>query len=67
VGGYTHADKKMVMVSFSVRQYPAFIALVSSLDSEAFITIHRAHEINGEGWTKENKEKISHGDDENDI
>ena len=30
----------------------AFISIIKSIDREAFVTIHRAHEINGEGWTK---------------
>ena len=52
VGGYSGADKKMVMVSFTMRQYAEFIALIHSIDREAFVTVQRAHEINGEGWTK---------------
>ncbi|MBO5879479.1 MAG: YitT family protein [Clostridia bacterium] len=56
-GGYTGESKKMVMVSFTVRQYAAFIALVSSIDKDAFVTIHLAHEINGEGWTKYDHKK----------
>lgn len=50
-GAYSGQQKKMIMVSFSLRQYADFIALVSSVDRRAFVTIHRAHEINGEGWT----------------
>jgi uncharacterized membrane-anchored protein YitT (DUF2179 family) len=55
-GGYSATPKKVVMVSFTMRQYPDFIAYVRSIDKEAFITIHRAHEINGEGWTKNDLE-----------
>ena len=56
-GGYSGEDKKMVMVSFTVRQYSTVMALVSEIDKEAFVTIHRAHEINGEGWSKYDRKK----------
>ena len=51
VGGYSGEDKKLVMITFNMRQYPAFTQIVTSIDKNAFITVHRAHEINGEGWT----------------
>ena len=51
VGGYSGQDKKLVMISFNMRQYPAFTQIISSIDKNAFVTVHRAHEINGEGWT----------------
>ena len=72
-GAYSGKGKKMIMVSFSLRQYADFIALVSAVDRRAFVTIHRAHEINGEGWTydqpsdvedpatEENGEKLNTG------
>ena len=52
VGGYSGEKKKIVMVSFTMRQYAELMGIVSSLDKNAFITIHKAHEINGEGWTR---------------
>ena len=51
-GGYSGAEKKMVIVSFTVRQYSELLSIISHEDKEAFVTIHRAHEINGEGWTR---------------
>lgn len=51
VGGYSGEGKKLVIVTFDMRQYPAFTQLISSIDKNAFVTVHRAHEINGEGWT----------------
>ena len=51
VGGYSKEGKKLVMVTFAMRQYPLFTHIVSEIDKNAFITVHRAHEINGEGWT----------------
>ena len=50
-GGYTGIKRKMVMVTFAVRQYEIFTAIVSSIDKNAFVTLHRAHEISGDGWT----------------
>lgn len=51
IGGYTGKERKMIMVTFSVRQYAIFSAIVSSIDKNAFVTLHRAHEISGDGWT----------------
>lgn len=52
-GGYSGKNKKMVMVTISIRQYASFCAMVSGIDKNAFIAVHRAHEIGGEGWTYE--------------
>ena len=37
---------------FSPAVYAAFMQIISSIDREAFVTVHQAREINGEGWTK---------------
>ena len=50
-GGYSGQDKVMLIVTFSMNQYADFTAIVSQIDKNAFVTVHRAHEINGEGWT----------------
>ena len=52
VGGYSGEDKKSVMVSFTIRQYSELMNIIGHEDKNAFVTIHRAHEINGEGWTR---------------
>ena len=52
VGGYSGEPKKMLMVSFTVNQYAEILNIVNRHDKNAFMTIHRAHEINGEGWTR---------------
>ena len=49
-GGFTKTNKKIVMVSFTIREYAELLSMVSSIDKDAFVTINRAHEINGEGW-----------------
>ena len=51
-GGYSGEDKKMVSVSFTVRQYASLMSVISRYDKSAFVTVHRAYEINGEGWTR---------------
>ncbi len=51
IGGYSGAEKKLIMVTFSMREYHIFAAIVSSIDKDAFVTVHRAHEISGDGWT----------------
>ncbi len=52
VGGYSRTSKKMLLVSFPMRQYARLIEVINDHDQNAFVTIHRAHEINGEGWTR---------------
>lgn len=49
-GGYSGKPKKMLSVSFSYRQYSELMRIVSSIDRSAFVTVHQAHEIGGEGW-----------------
>ena len=51
-GGYSGKDKKMLTVTFNIRQYTRLMDVVRKVDPDAFITIWRAHEIRGEGWTK---------------
>jgi len=51
-GGYSGKKKRMLMISFTMNQYNELINIINQTDSTAFVTIHRAHEINGEGWTR---------------
>ena len=51
-GGFTDKKRPIIMVSFTMPEYAALLTLVDAIDKDAFITIHRAHEINGEGFTK---------------
>lgn len=50
-GGFSRQAKKMLMVSFSMNQYNELLNIINLTDKGAFVTIHRAHQINGEGWT----------------
>ena len=51
-GGYSKKDGTMLMVSFTMREYREIINIVNRHDKDAFVTIHSAHQINGEGWTR---------------
>jgi len=52
VGGYTGVPRKMLLVSFKISQYNEILNAINKIDKMAFVTVHRAHEINGEGWTR---------------
>lgn len=60
-GGFTGEEKVMLTVTFGLKQYAEFTAILSEIDKNAFITVHRAHEIGGEGWTK--NDDPTHTDD----
>lgn len=53
VGGYTQNKGKMLMFSFTMNQYAALINIINRCDKYAFVTIYPAHEINGEGFTRD--------------
>ncbi len=50
-GGYSGEPKKMLMVTFTMPQYATLMSVLNKVDKTAFVSIHSAHEINGEGWT----------------
>lgn len=52
IGGYSGGARKLLKVSFSVRQYTEILNIINNYDKSAFITIHRAYAIDGEGWTR---------------
>ena len=51
IGGYSGEPKKVLMVTFTMRQYATLMNVIDRIDKTAFVSISRAHEINGEGWT----------------
>ena len=51
-GAYSGQQKQIVIVSFSIREYATLIHIVNQTDSKAFVTVYRAHETHGEGWTQ---------------
>ena len=50
-GGYSGDEKTVLMVTFTMRQYAYLMNAVKRIDKTAFVSISRAHEINGEGFT----------------
>ncbi len=50
VGGYSGEKKGLLMVTFDIAEYSSLLSAVLCADERAFVVIHRAHEINGEGW-----------------
>lgn len=52
-GGYSQKEIDMLMVSFTMNEYSKLLSIVSIIDKNAFVTISRAHEINGKGFTLE--------------
>ena len=56
-GGYSGEEKTMLIVSFTMREYHDILKIISTTDKRAFVTVHRAHEINGEGWTWRDESK----------
>lgn len=52
MGAFSGERKKIVRVSFSVREYATLFGIVMTFDPKSFITVQRAHEISGEGWTR---------------
>ena len=52
-GAYSKQSKKIVLVSFSIREYGDLMNIINKADPTAFMTISRAHENHGEGWTHE--------------
>ncbi len=55
IGAYSKQPKKMVIVSFSMREYSELMRIINREDPSAFMTISRVHENRGEGWTEDKK------------
>lgn len=51
VGGYSQEKKKMVKIVFSRKEYTKILEIISKYDTKAFVSITKAHEINGEGFS----------------
>ena len=56
-GAYSRERKQMLSVIFSKNQYGELMSIIGRADKEAFVTVHRAHEIGGEGWTYKREEQ----------
>ena len=55
VGAYSGAQKKMVIVSFHIREYSGLMEIINVNDPGAFVTVYRAHETHGKGWSREKR------------
>ena len=51
IGGYSREAKTVLTVTFTMRQYAYLMNAIKRIDKNAFVSISRAHEINGEGFT----------------
>ncbi len=51
-GGYSGAEKTLLQVSFTMRQYAELMNIIKEADPDAFVTIQHTHQITGLGWTK---------------
>lgn len=52
VGGYSKKPMKMLTVSFSYSQYSLLMRIIAEADEKAFVTVHKAYKIGGEGWSR---------------
>lgn len=50
-GGYSGQPKTILSVTFTMSQYADLMRVIKHIDPTAFVSISRAHEINGEGFT----------------
>jgi len=51
-GAFSRKKGKMLMISFTMREYSELMNIINRTDKNAFVTILSAHQINGNGWTK---------------
>lgn len=62
VGAYSGEGRKLIMVSFTMRQYNQVLSIINKTDKSAFVTVHRAQEINGEGFSLPRGESVEKND-----
>lgn len=67
VGGYSGEDKKMLMVSFTMSQYAQIMSILDRIDPKCFVTVHRAHEIGGLGFSIEKRSAPSSSSTKNNL
>ena len=67
VGGYSGENKKLVMVSFTMSQYAQLMGIIDRIDPRCFVTVHRAHEIGGLGFSIEKRSTISSTSTKNNL
>ena len=52
VGAYSGQQKKMVIVSFGIREYSTLMRIIDGNDDGAFVTVYKAHATRGKGWSR---------------
>ena len=67
IGGYSGEDKKMLMVSFTMSQYAQIMSILDRIDPKCFVTVHRAHEIGGLGFSIEKRSTSSSSSTKNNL
>lgn len=58
-GGYTHSSRKVIQVVFDRKEYRDLQNIIADVDTSAFVTTMRAHEVNGYGFKKISRKKVS--------
>lgn len=54
-GAYSGNPRKMLLVSFTLSEYRRILKIINDTDPYAFVTVQRVHEINGIGFTRQEK------------
>lgn len=50
-GAYSRKNKKIILCVVDNKQYPKLNILVNDIDENAFLIVHEAHEVTGNGFT----------------
>lgn len=50
VGGFSGEKSKLLIVFFRMSEYARLNEIIHTSDPEAFVSIQKAHEVNGNGW-----------------
>ena len=48
---YSRKNKKIILCVVDNKQYPKLNILVNDIDENAFLIVHEAHEVTGNGFT----------------
>ena len=54
-GGYTKEKRDMLMTVVTIKQYPALIEVIHSIDASAFVIVSDINEVKGRGFTLESE------------
>ena len=51
-GAFSKKSGKLLMISFTMREYAELMNIINRTDKNAFVTVLSAHQISGKGWTR---------------